>query len=245
MPNNATMSIYGLWVHDNDIFNQLNLPDDVDGDLVVAKILFDCFDLEILYPDWDFMNAAIGIWSAAELPTWERIDKLQYLEYNPIENYDRMESEASGKDRNLDRKRTTSDSEKSSGVSHTSQENSENTSNSENNVSNSAHNVTGYNTNTPVTDNTDQSSQSGSRSGSTSGSATANASSSTESSKDGTDNTTEGEQENIVRNLRIHGNIGVLTSQKMILEELNMSPQINIINYIVESFKRRFCIMVY
>ena len=245
MPNNATMSIYGLWVHDNSIFEDISLPNDVDGSLVEAKILFDCFDLEILYPDADFMKAAIQIWSAAELPTWERIDRLQYLDYNPIENYDRMETEATGKDRSLDRKRTTSDAEKTSGVSHTAQENAETTSNSENNVSNSAHNVTGYNTNTPVTDNTDQSSQSGSRSGSTSGSATANSGSTTDTSRDGTDNTTEGEQENIVRNLRIHGNIGVLTSQKMILEELNMSPQINIINYIVESFKRRFCIMVY
>lgn len=245
MPNNATMSIYGLWVHDNTIFEDMNLPDDVDASLVEAKILFDCFDLEILYPDWDFMKTAISVWSAAELPTWERIDRLQYLDYNPIENYDRMETETSGKDRSLDRKRTTSDAEKTSGVSHTAQENAETTSNKENNVSNSAHNVTGYNTNTPVTDNTDASSQIGSRSGSSSGSSTANTGSSTDSTRDGTDNTTEGEQENLVRNLRIHGNIGVLTSQKMILEELEMSPQINIVNYIVESFKRRFCILVY
>ena len=41
------------------------------------------------------------------------------------------------------------------------------------------------------------------------------------------------------------GNIGVTTTQKMLTEELEIRPQLNIINYIIRDFKSRFCILVY
>lgn len=41
-----------------------------------------------------------------------------------------------------------------------------------------------------------------------------------------------------------YGNIGVTTTQQMIKEEREVS-QFNIVNYIIEDFKQRFCIMVY
>ena len=44
---------------------------------------------------------------------------------------------------------------------------------------------------------------------------------------------------------RIHGNIGVTTSQQMLEQELEIAPKLNIINYIVDSFKKRFCLLVY
>lgn len=40
------------------------------------------------------------------------------------------------------------------------------------------------------------------------------------------------------------GNIGVTTTQQMIEQERNIS-EFNIYDYIVRSFKRRFCIMLY
>ena len=43
----------------------------------------------------------------------------------------------------------------------------------------------------------------------------------------------------------VSGNIGVVTSQKMVLEELGLSDKVDIYKYISESFKRRFCLMVY
>ena len=44
---------------------------------------------------------------------------------------------------------------------------------------------------------------------------------------------------------RIHGNIGVTSSQQMLESELELAPKINTINYVVNSFKMRFCILVY
>ena len=47
------------------------------------------------------------------------------------------------------------------------------------------------------------------------------------------------------RTSRIHGNIGVTTSQQMLEQELEIAPKLNIMNIIIESFKNRFCLLVY
>ena len=43
---------------------------------------------------------------------------------------------------------------------------------------------------------------------------------------------------------RIHGNIGVTTTQQMIEEERRVA-KFNITDYIIDSFKRRFCLLIY
>ena len=44
---------------------------------------------------------------------------------------------------------------------------------------------------------------------------------------------------------RVHGNIGVTTSQQMLNQELEIAGKVDIYKYISESFKHRFCLMVY
>ena len=46
------------------------------------------------------------------------------------------------------------------------------------------------------------------------------------------------------RNIRRTGNIGVTSTQQLIQQERDVA-QFNVTDYIVESFKRRFCLMVY
>lgn len=53
----------------------------------------------------------------------------------------------------------------------------------------------------------------------------------------------KGKTDNTITTTRT-GNIGVTTTQKMITEEREVSD-FSTIKYIVESFKRRFCIMIY
>lgn len=43
----------------------------------------------------------------------------------------------------------------------------------------------------------------------------------------------------------ISGNIGVTTSQQMLEQELQIAPKLNIIKMITDSFKERFCLLVY
>lgn len=66
---------------------------------------------------------------------------------------------------------------------------------------------------------------------------------------DNTETTTHGlkieDDGDITTESHIHGNIGVTTSQQMLESELSVAPKLNIINYITESFKKRFCLLVY
>jgi hypothetical protein len=42
----------------------------------------------------------------------------------------------------------------------------------------------------------------------------------------------------------MHGSIGVITPQQMIEQERRVS-EFNIVDYIIDSFKKRFCILIY
>ena len=53
-----------------------------------------------------------------------------------------------------------------------------------------------------------------------------------------------GASTDVKRTARMWGNIGVTTTQQMIDEERRVS-EFNISNYIIDSFKRRFCLLVY
>ena len=49
----------------------------------------------------------------------------------------------------------------------------------------------------------------------------------------------------ITKNSHISGNIGVTTSQQMLEQEIEISAKLNVIKMIVDSFKERFCLLVY
>ena len=69
--------------------------------------------------------------------------------------------------------------------------------------------------------------------------------------ENGTASVTHGEvidnagNNNLVRRSHISGNIGVTTSQQMLEQELLVSAKLNVYNYIMKSFKDRFCLEVY
>lgn len=177
----STMSILGLWTYDKTIFQNMALPAGVDKTELVNALVYELAELEVLYPDPDFMRAAIAAWSKKELHVWERVARAAAADYDPISNYDRTEH---WEDK----------SSSSSGGSQTDT-------------------VVGYNAST-------QSPASGS---------TTSASGSGSLTHDG----------------RIHGNIGVTTSQQMLEQELELAPKLCIDDYIIDSFKRRFCLVVY
>ena len=53
-----------------------------------------------------------------------------------------------------------------------------------------------------------------------------------------------GAETEVVREGYIRGNVGVTTTQQMIEEERRV-VRFNIIDYIIEDFKRRFCLLIY
>ena len=86
------LSVFGLYVSDPTIFDDMTLPEGVERDTLVDNLLLELGVFETLYPDADFIKAAIKVWSAKECPTWLELLKTTQYEYDPISNYDRTET---------------------------------------------------------------------------------------------------------------------------------------------------------
>lgn len=228
----ATVSLLGLKRLNDGILGELVVPDGVDVELVKDNLLAETAELEVIYPDAIFMQAMIGRWSAKELPIWERLYKTTLLEYNPIENYDRMEewTEAEDTKKNTEADATGTSTTDTDGTS-TRQSNTDGVINDQKYVS--AYNEIEF---TPTErDNNTQNEKNNSEQKDV---GTVSVKTSAENTTDETGN------RNLLRKGRAHGNIGVTTSQQMIEAERDVALY-NIIDVIINSFKNRFCLQVY
>lgn len=229
----ALLSILGLYHMDETIFDSMQLPAGLDKDPVIDGIIQDCMELEILYPDPDAMKTMIRIWSEREMPTWTRVYNAELATYDPIENYNRRQTdtreiEHSGADVTVGQNTESSSGELGTTTTETGQV-------TENNL----HKYAAFDSGTLMDQTKDE------RTGSSSNSQSEQ-SASTQTSTENTRHTlTHGENVGETFTSYIHGNIGVTTSQQMLESELELAPKINTINYIVNSFKMRFCILVY
>lgn len=220
----ANLSILGLYQYSPDVFDLFKLPDGVSLDSVRDNILMELAELELIYPSGTFMKTAIGIWSAKQLPIWEKLYATTKLEYNPIHNYDRTEEWTEEETGNRNESRT--QSLESNGESSGAVQNS-GVDTVKSDVS--AFNETSYTpkelqTTTLGTENT------------SSGTA--------KQTTDIADDTDENSSRNNTRTGRAFGNIGLTTTQQMIEAERNV-VKFNIVDYIVEEFKQRFCLLIY
>lgn len=87
----AMLSILSLYAYDNTIFDDLELPEDVDRQTIIDKICFDNAELSLLYTDPAAVKLLIKNWSTTQVENWARIAEALAAEYSPIENYDRYE----------------------------------------------------------------------------------------------------------------------------------------------------------
>lgn len=210
------------------LFDLLNLPETLDKDTLVENIMLQGSDFETLYSDPEFMRAAIGSWSNKWQRTFIKWAAALEIEYDPLENYDRIEdwddTLNSGKKSSARR-----DSGNTRTFNNQDKRTLDTTQTSEEEVS--AFDASTYqpsSKNTVDNDGTDTVDYSGTIKDEygegTSGSET-------ENSK----NTHSG---------RIHGNIGVTTSQQMLQSELDLQKW-NIYEHITDLFLEELTIMVY
>lgn len=108
MARSAMLSILGLYLYDNTLFDGLQLPTArtdtvtgvttkaVDKDVLVDNLLLQLAELEVIYPDTDVMKEAIARWSATRVNEWDKLNLTLYLEWNPLHNYDRTEEWTDG-----------------------------------------------------------------------------------------------------------------------------------------------------
>lgn len=228
----ATVSLLGLKRLNDGILGELVVPDGVDVELVKDNLLAETAELEVIYPDAMFMQAMIGRWSAKELPIWERLYKTTLLEYNPIENYDRMEEWTEAEDT---KKNTEADA---TGTSKTDTDGTSTRQSNTDGVINDQKYVSAYNEIEFTPTERDNNTQNEKNESEQKDVGTVSVKTSAENTTDETGN------RNLLRKGRAHGNIGVTTSQQMIEAERDVA-QYNIIDVIINSFKNRFCLQVY
>ena len=226
--------------YNNDLFGLLNLPPGIDKDTLVNNIMLRGGEFEVVYSNPDFYKSAIGLWSNKHYRTFEKWINALNIDYNPLENYDRMEEWSdSGSRTNTG---TVSDSgiRKNTGTQSTESSGKDNFKGSGN--STSSDEISAYNSNSFQNDkkNTTNSSNSSETNTTANNTRTDNLSESNSNTR--TDNLYE--KTNSDRKGRAHGNIGVTTSQQMLQSELDIAKW-NIYEQITDLFLSEFCIMVY
>ena len=226
--------------YNNDLFGLLNLPPGIDKDTLVNNIMLRGGEFEVVYSNPDFYKSAIGLWSNKHYRTFEKWINALNIDYNPLENYDRMEEWSdSGSRTNTG---TVSDSgiRKNTGTQSTESTGKDNFKGSGN--STSSDEISAYNSNSFQNDkkNTTNSSNSSETNTTANNTRTDNLSESNSNTR--TDNLSE--KTNSDRKGRAHGNIGVTTSQQMLQSELDIAKW-NIYEQITDLFLSEFCIMVY
>lgn len=208
MSRQSWLSLLGLYNWDNSIFDNMVLPEDFTPDdktTLINNLLMETAELEVIYPDPDFMKNAIEAWSSKEVYTWTRLYEAMLAEYSPIENFDRYEDV---------------DEQNRGAMTHSGTDSVSGS--GEDTITNK---ITSFDSNTFVDHDK------------------------AIAGKGSTDTTTYGHVvtdstgKKIISHL--HGNIGVTTNQQMLEAELETRPKINIYRIIIDSFRERFCLLVY
>lgn len=95
---NPMLSVIGLYNWDDTMFDGLTVPDGMDHDNVVKNLLMDLAELQVIYPDPDFMKMAIKEWSASMQLQWKKLYDAMHIEYNPLWNKDGLYNEKETRD---------------------------------------------------------------------------------------------------------------------------------------------------
>ena len=247
----ATLSLMGMYEYDNTILDFFHYPDKwetVDKDVFVNKLLLDTAELEILYPDANIFKTAIKYWSAAEVQNWNKLYDTTVLDYNPIWNKNGTvtETEKHIKNNNY------TDVTDGTIADHSSTNGSQNTETSGNENTNTTNNtnekdyVFGFNSESAAQSGETVTDDSGRTNTDRSENSTTNSSANTDATTTNNTNFKHDEKENIDREYTRteQGNIGITTTQQMINEEREVD-KFNLMDYIIDRFKQRFCLLVY
>lgn len=240
MSRGTRLSVMGLYQYNDNLFSFMHYPEgmtDPEKRSILYEILTECAELEVLYPDWQTMHIMISAWSAIELPVWQRIYDASKLEYNPIENYNRLEVESITDTRT----ETHSGNDKTQQSGMDSSSGSMTGSETHSGTDTTTNKMTAYDSGTLYDHDSNNMvhGHSVADSNTTSGSLTYGK----------TETLTHGETikhgGGTTRNNHTTGNIGVTTSQQMIQQEIDIAPALNVAKIIIESFRERFCLLVY
>ena len=256
----SKITLVGMYQYLNnngdDLFVNMILPVDIDRQTFIDSCMLRGAEFEILYADADTMKYAIGAWSRKWQHTLTKWAEALKIDYNPLENYDRYESwsdDKSGSD-----SRSGNDSRNGSDFRNESNEragsNSQNGSASDSAVMNGNQTKesgrAGYDSATysPLDQETAENSNNTSSASVTTAESTSNESGTraeagghTESGNHAENGTRE---ESAIHTGRMHGNIGVTTSQQMLQSEWEVA-KLNVYEAAADLFLGELTIYTY
>lgn len=236
----------------------------IDPQTVVENLLVECAEFEILYSDFNALKRIIKIWSAKEKLVWQKMYNTVCYKYNPIWNKD-GKSMWTERQTGSGTKKETEKGTKTTNANGTSSDEFTSTSDTKNKTTGTGTNTrTGSDETTgkvSAYDSTDFQNREKTNS-------TASENNSTESTEDFTGSgkvtnkgtktivNTGGETNDVSRETSdsstgetTHeqvetGNIGLTMTQQLITAEREIAV-FNIIDFIINDFKERFCLRIY
>lgn len=200
-----------------DIFAGVSVPEPLQADTVKSAIMVRCGLLTPVYPEPDIMQSAITHWFNTKQWTFTHLINVIKADYSPIENYDRYENWTDDHT-GTQKNAGTQKNIGENGEEHTGDDITENT-------------VSAYNADSYQPDNKQ----------------TLNHGENIKFSNNDTrtDDFTRTDALQDKHDAHIHGNIGTMTNQTMIQQELDLLRHFDIYTYIAKLFEEDFCLMVY
>ena len=226
----ARLDLLGIYQYDNTVLDLLEVPEDEDGNELIDKdtlkdnLLMDTAEMEIIYPDSSFLKLAIGSWSKKQVPIWSELYASTQFEYNPIWNVDGTvveERDLAGTDYRTDDHTTKRTHDDQIERTH------------DDTVTTDVYTY-GYNSSTAAPSDKSEAAHDGTITDAHTGTIT--------DTDTGTINHDTSDTGSITTTRT--GNIGVTSTQSLIKEQRDV-VQFNIMDYIINDFKNRFCLLVY
>ena len=87
------VSLLAVYHHDDTILDGLELPEDMERDTLISRLLFETAELTLVYSNPDTLKEMIEYWSLSRIEVWNKLWDLAHEEYDPLVNYDRTETE--------------------------------------------------------------------------------------------------------------------------------------------------------
>lgn len=80
-----------MYNFDPSLFEGVEFPSNISVQDFVDSLLMQCGEMQVLYSSPPLLKSLIHVWSDISQYTWNRLAATLTAEYNPIENYDKME----------------------------------------------------------------------------------------------------------------------------------------------------------
>lgn len=86
-PSNYINTLYGMYSYDPTLFDNITVPDGLNKDTLIAEIMAECGENEVLYPNIPLLKHMILTFFDSHSYKYQKLYETMNYEYEPLENY--------------------------------------------------------------------------------------------------------------------------------------------------------------